>query len=68
MLKINIVAVGKVKEKYFTDGINEYLKRLTRFAEVKVIEIKEEVAPKETDGEIKSVIKKEGESLLIFST
>ena len=64
MLKINIVAVGKVKEKYFAEGINEYLKRLTRFAEVKIIEVKEEVCPKETDGEIKSVIKREGESIL----
>jgi 23S rRNA (pseudouridine1915-N3)-methyltransferase len=62
--KINIVAVGKVKEKYFTEGINEYLKRLSRFAEVKIIEVKEEVCPKETDGEIKSVIKREGESIL----
>jgi len=28
MLKVNIIAVGKVKEKYFSDGIEEYKKRL----------------------------------------
>mgnify|MGYP004638874025 CR=1 FL=1 len=42
MIKIRIVAVGKVKEKYFADGIEEYSKRLSRFCDFKIIEIKEE--------------------------
>ena len=42
MLKVNIVAAGKIKEKYLTAGINEFLKRLTPFAQVKVLEINEE--------------------------
>ena len=63
MLKINIVAVGKVKEKYFQDGIEEYLKRLTRFAEVKIIEIKEENFIKDTAELRLATIKKEGESI-----
>ncbi len=41
-MKINIVAAGKIKEKYLTAGINEFLKRLTPFAQVKIIEISEE--------------------------
>lgn len=41
-MKINIVAAGRIKEKYLTDGINEFLKRLTPFANVKIIEINEE--------------------------
>ncbi len=42
MLKINLVAVGKVKEKYFAEGISEYAKRLSRFAELSLIEVAEE--------------------------
>ena len=42
MVKVNLVCVGKVKEKYFQDAINEYAKRLSRFCELKIIEIKEE--------------------------
>lgn len=64
MIKINIVAVGKVKEKYFADGITEYLKRLTRFATVKVIEIKEELLLKDGEAEKKLTIEREGERIL----
>ena len=42
MFKINIYAVGEIKEQSFKDIINEYLKRLSKFAEVKIIETKEE--------------------------
>lgn len=38
-MKINVIAIGKIKEKYFSDAIAEYLKRASRFAEVKVIEL-----------------------------
>ena len=31
MIKINIICIGKIKEKYFTDAIAEYAKRLTAF-------------------------------------
>ena len=41
MLKINIVVVGTLKEKYWTEAINEYAKRLTRYADVKCIELAE---------------------------
>ena len=40
MFKVNVVAVGKVKEKYFIEAINEYAKRLTRFCEFNIIECK----------------------------
>ena len=42
MIKVNIVAVGKVKEKYFIDAIEEYKKRLQKFCQLKIIEVKEE--------------------------
>ncbi len=38
-MKINIVAIGKIKEKYFSDAIAEYVKRCSRYADVKVIEL-----------------------------
>ena len=42
MYKVNLVTVGKVKEKYFAEGIKEYAKRLTRFCEFNIIECKEQ--------------------------
>lgn len=44
-MKITIAAVGKIKEKYLKDAISEYVKRLSRFAEVEQIEVEDEHAP-----------------------
>ncbi len=41
MIKINILAIGEIKEEYLKQGISEYIKRISRFADIKVIEIKE---------------------------
>ncbi|MGN0818840.1 MAG: 23S rRNA (pseudouridine(1915)-N(3))-methyltransferase RlmH [Christensenellaceae bacterium] len=41
MIKVNVVAVGKVKEKYFQQGIEEYSKRLSRFCEFGICEVRE---------------------------
>ena len=41
MQKINIVCVGKIKEKFYSDAVHEYLKRLSRFAKVEIREIAE---------------------------
>ncbi len=60
VMKINIVCVGKIKETFFTQAINEYLKRLSRFADMKIIEVDE--ASKISNLEQKSKI--EGEKLL----
>ena len=40
-MKVNIVCVGKIKEKYFTDAIAEYSKRLSRFCTFNIIEVDE---------------------------
>ena len=42
MVKINLICVGKVKEKYFADGITEYAKRLKRFCDFRITEVEEE--------------------------
>lgn len=41
-MKITIVAAGKIKEKYLTIGIAEFMKRLTPFAKLQIVEISEE--------------------------
>lgn len=38
-MKIKIIALGKIKEKYLKNGIDEFLKRLTPFAQISVVEI-----------------------------
>ena len=43
-MKINIVAVGKIKEKYLIDGIKEYAKRLSAYAVVNEVEVPEETS------------------------
>lgn len=64
MLKIKIVAVGKIKERYFKEGQDEYVKRLSRFGEVKVIEVKEETFVNEPNEQEKALIlKREGEEI-----
>jgi len=40
-MKINIVAVGKIKEKFFIDAIAEYAKRLSKFCDFKIFEVNE---------------------------
>ena len=40
-MKINVIAVGKIKEKFFTDAISEYSKRLSKFCDFRVVEVAE---------------------------
>lgn len=44
-MNINIVCIGKLKEKYLLDACNEYLKRLSSYANVNIIELKESLLP-----------------------
>ena len=39
---IKIITVGKIKEKYLTDAINEYLKRLSKYTKINLIEVPDE--------------------------
>ncbi len=40
---IKIICVGKIKEKFFTDAINEYEKRITKYTKLQIIELNDEV-------------------------
>ncbi|MGL6064932.1 MAG: 23S rRNA (pseudouridine(1915)-N(3))-methyltransferase RlmH [Fusobacteriaceae bacterium] len=72
-MNVNIICVGKIKEKYINDGINEFLKRMTLFAKVKIIELKEDgndenrvsSIKKETQEIIKTLEKNKGYSILL---
>ena len=64
-MKISIVSVGKLKEKYLKQGIQEYLKRLGAYAKVDVIEVADEKAPENmSEAEMLEVKRKEGERIL----
>ena len=66
MLKINIICIGKIKEKYFTDALGEYAKRLTAFCKFSVVELNEERIRSNTpnDSQIAEVIEAEGRRIL----
>ena len=61
-MKIKIIALGKIKEKFLKDGIDEFLKRLTPYATVEIVEL----APVEIKEEslIQSALEQEGEKIL----
>ncbi|MDZ5471683.1 23S rRNA (pseudouridine(1915)-N(3))-methyltransferase RlmH [Bacillus sp. 31A1R] len=64
-MNISIITVGKLKEKYLKMGIDEYLKRLSAYAKVDVIEVPDEKAPEQlSDSEMEQVKNKEGERIL----
>jgi 23S rRNA (pseudouridine1915-N3)-methyltransferase len=64
-LNITIITVGKLKEKYLKQGIDEYLKRLTAYAKVDIIELPDEKAPETlSDVEMLQIKEKEGERIL----
>lgn len=63
-MKINILAVGKIKEQYLKDAILEYTKRLSKFCTLNIIEINECMAVVENDANIKKSINEEGKAIL----
>lgn len=64
-MKITIVSVGKLKEKYLKQGIQEYLKRLSTYAKVNIVEVADEKAPETmSEAEMLEVKRKEGERIL----
>lgn len=48
-MKINIVAIGKIKEKFFADAIDEYVKRCSRYGDVRIVELPEAPQGKSPD-------------------
>lgn len=64
-MNIKIVCVGKLKEKYFKDGIAEYMKRMDRYAKMKIVQVPDEKAPEKlSPAEMEQVKQVEGERIL----
>lgn len=65
MLNVNIICIGNLKEKFFTDALSEYKKRLSRYCKFEVVELPEEkIADNVTQSQIDKTLKKEGEKIL----
>lgn len=62
---IQIIGVGKLKEKYLTLGIQEYAKRLSPYIKFQMIEVADEKAPDTlSEAEVRAVKEREGERIL----
>lgn len=60
-MRFNIVCVGNIKEKFYTQACEEYIKRLSKFHQINIIEVEEEKLPKNfTVADIAKVQVKEG--------
>lgn len=65
MLNVNVICVGKLKEKYLTDAVKEYSKRLSAFCKLSIVELDEtKLSDKAGDTEIAAALKSESEKIL----
>ena len=66
-MKITILCVGKIKEKYLKDAISEYSKRLSRYCKLEIIEVADEKTPDNASQIVEDGIRdKEGERILKY--
>lgn len=64
-MKITVVAVGKIKEKFFEEAIGEYSKRLSRYCKLEILQVADEKTPDKASEALENQIKeKEGERIL----
>ena len=63
-MNIDIVCVGRIKERYLTDAIAEYSKRLSRYCKLNIIEVADEKTPEHaSEGVDRQIKAKEGERI-----
>ncbi len=64
-MKVTLICVGKLKEKYLSQGVEEYVKRLSRYCSLEIIELADEKTPDNASTALEDIIKKkEGERIL----
>lgn len=64
-MKFTILCVGKIKEKFYTQAVDEYAKRLSRYGKLEIIEVADEKTPDQASETVNRMIKdKEGERIL----
>ena len=67
MLTINIICVGKIKEAYLKDAVNEYSKRLSKYCKLNIYEVSDEKVPdKLSDVIIENIKSKESKKMLEY--
>lgn len=67
-MKITILCVGKIKEKYYADAIAEYTRRLSRYCKPEIIEVADEKTPDHSSQtEMEQIKAKEGDRLLKYT-
>ncbi len=66
MIRVNIICIGKIKEKYFSDAVSEYAKRLSSFCRFSVTELSEERirSSLSNEAQINEVLNAEGKRIL----
>lgn len=64
MLSVNVVCIGKIKEAFYRDAIDEYAKRLSRFCRFSVIELAEKQLTGKNDADINIVKEDEGKRIV----
>jgi len=63
-MKITIIAVGKIKEKFFRDAIAEYEKRLSKYCKLSILEVNDEKTPDQASEAMEQqILSKEGERI-----
>lgn len=66
-MKITVICVGKIKEKFYRDALGEYQKRLSRYCNLNIIEVADEKTPDNASKLVVNQIKeKEGERILKY--
>ncbi len=64
-MKITILTVGKIKEKFYRDAVGEYEKRLSRYCKLDIVEVADEKTPEHASAaENQKILEKEGERIL----
>ena len=64
-MRITIIAVGKIRDRWISEGISEYARRLKRFARLEIVEIPDEKVPESySEKDIAGALEKEGEKIL----
>ena len=64
-MNVTIICVGKIKEKFYTEALREYSKRISRFASLDIIELPDESIPQNaSEKQMETIKRREGERIL----
>jgi 23S rRNA (pseudouridine1915-N3)-methyltransferase len=64
-MKVTLICVGKLKEKYLSQGVEEYVKRLSRYCSLELIELADEKTPDHaSEAQEEQIKRREGERIL----